>query len=118
MIILRNNSNKSNPFERKLEGQKIADYEIVPEISKDSISVTKDLKRFKIYFPLDLEYNQYEISDVIRFSQPEVRTSVDLEYDVYVMSTNKPITEATFFKVLKKIIANEGFVTIVDNDSK
>lgn len=115
MIILRNNNKNKSPFEKKLEGHKILDYEITPEISTDSISVTKDLKNFKIYFPTELDYNQYEISDVIRLSQPGVRTSVKDEYDVITMTTSKPINESTLFKVLKKIIENEGFVNIVDD---
>lgn len=115
MIILRNNKNAS-PLEKKLDGQKILDYEIVPEIPKDSISVTKDLKNFKVYFPNDLEYNQYDVSDVIRLAQPGTRTSTEQEYDIVSMSVTKPLTESTFYKVLKKIIDNEGFVSIIDED--
>lgn len=114
MIILRNKKGAKDPFEKKLEMQKIFEYEISPEISSDSISVSKDLKKFKVYFPIALEYNQYDVSDVIRLAQPSVRTDVEQEYDIYTMSASAPITESTFFKVLKKIIDNEGFVTIVD----
>lgn len=115
MIILRSNNNKyKGPFEKKLEGHNIYDYEVSLSISRDNISVTKDLSKFKVYFPLGLEYNQYEVSDLIRLSQPGVRTNTEQEYDMVTLSTTGPITEATFFKVLKKIIENEGFVTIVD----
>lgn len=114
MIILRNNKSNSSPFEKKLEGQKILDYEISEEIPKNNISVTKDLGNFKVFFPIDYEFDQYEISDTIRMSQPDVRTNAEREYDIITLSTTKPIKEATFFKVLKKIIEIEGFVTIIE----
>lgn len=115
MIILRNNKSNSL-FDKKLEGQRILDYEISNEIPKDNISVTKDLKNFKVYLPIDYEFDQYEISDTIRLTQPEVRTSTEQEYDIITLSASKPIKETTFFKVLKKIIEIEGFVTIVEED--
>lgn len=115
MIILRHNKNASE-LEKKLERQGIQDFEVVSDIAKDSISVTKDLKDFKVYFPLDLEYNKYDISDVIKLAQPGTRTNVEQEYDIATMTVTKPLLENTFYKVLKKIIDNEGFVSIVDEE--
>ena len=68
----------------------------------------------KIYIPRDLDYVQYKIDDEIRLLAKFVRTQVNLERNIFVMKLNGTLTPAQQAKLVKFIIEEEGYCTILD----
>lgn len=119
MIILREKT-YSNLFLSRLtsdlDRHGYEDYDICSSIPGDSISITTDLGNLKIYIPVDLEYSQYGIDDFIRSLAPFIRTSTMLDRNVFVMSLHGRLSEAQYTKLVKHIIDQEEFCTIIDED--
>lgn len=100
----------------KLDKDKILDYEVTNKIPNDVISITSDLDFLRIYIPIDMEYSQYGIDDYIRSMIPYLRTSTVLDRNIYMMKLSGKLTKDQYIKLIKYIIKEEGFCSIIDNN--
>lgn len=100
----------------KLDRDRIGDYEVSERVPNDVISIYPDPSSIKIYIPRDLEYSQYEIDDFIRSLASHIRTSTNLERDIFVMKLSGSLTFDQIYKLIRNIIDTEEFCTIVDCD--
>ncbi len=102
---------------KKLDNAGLDDYDVASKISKDSISITSDLGNLKLYLPYEYEYSQYDIDDFIRGMSGVFRTKTVPDGDIYVMTVyGGRLNEIQYFKLLKYIIEENEFVTILEND--
>ena len=102
---------------KKLDNAGLDDYDISSRIPNDSISITSDLGNLKLYFPYEYEYSQYDIDDFIRGLSGAFRTKTVPDGDIYVMTVyGGRLNEIQYFKLLKYIIEENEFVTILEND--
>ena len=100
---------------KKLDNAGLDDYDVDSRIPGDSISVSSDLGNLKIYIPHNIEYFKYDLDDFIRGLSGVLRTKTSLDGDVYEMSVyGGRLTEDQYFKLLKYIIEEEEFVTILE----
>lgn len=97
----------------KLESEKIEDFEITEKVPKDSISITGDIKNIKLYIPIDLEYTQIKIEDFIRELSKFNRCSTNLDRNIFVMKLSDSLTLPQYIKLVKFIIEEEGFCSIL-----
>lgn len=121
MIILRESyfSNLKNEMLldkliKKLEDNNIFDYEIIDKIQKDVISISSDLNSVKIYLPSEFEYSQYEIDDYIRSIIPHIRINTIFDRGIYIMKLPIPITFEQYYKIIKYIITENDFCSIIE----
>lgn len=98
----------------KLDSAGIDDYEVTDMIPKDVISITADPTSLKIYIPTYLEYSQYGIDDFIRSMVSHFRTNTVLDRNIYVMKLSGSLTFDQYFKLVKYIISEEGFCSILE----
>lgn len=123
MIVLRQNSYSGNRpmidrITKKLDMAGLDDYDVAQRIPKDSISVTSDLGNLKIYLPYEYEYNQYDIDDFIRGLSGSFRTKTVRDGDIYVMTiSGGRWTEIQYFKLLKYLIEEDEFITILEEEN-
>lgn len=119
MIVLREKA-YSNIFigrvTSELDRSGYEDYDVSSTVPGDSISITTDLAKLKIYIPIDLEYSQYGIDDFIRSQAPFIRTSTLLDRNIFVMSLSGRLTEAQYIKLVKYIMDQEDTCTIIDEN--
>lgn len=121
MIILRQRIYSGNRLmidriTKKLDNAGLDDYDIASRISKDSISVTSDLGNLKLYLPREYEYSQYDIDDFIRgLGMFRTKTVPDGNQFVMTISGGR-LTEVQYFKLLKYIIEENEFITILEED--
>lgn len=121
MIILRQRIYSGNRLmidriTKKLDNAGLDDYDIASRISKDSISITSDLGNLKLYLPREYEYSQYDIDDFIRgLGMFRTKTVPDGNQFVMTISGGR-LTEAQYFKLLKYIIEENEFITILEED--
>ena len=102
---------------KKLDNAGLDDYDVASRISKDSISITSDLGNLKLYLPYEYEYSQYDIDDFIRGMSGAFRTKTVPDGDIYVMTVyGGRLNEIQYLKLLKYIIEENEFVTILEND--
>lgn len=116
MILLRFFSNNKFMVSRitdKLDSKGIRDYDVSDRISRDSISVTMDLNNFRIYIPRSFEYSQYTIDDAIRAMIPYCRTTTVLDRNMYVMTLSSKLTENNLVDLVKHIIEEDEFCTLL-----
>lgn len=97
----------------KLESEKIEDFEITEKVPKDSISITGDITNIKLYIPIDLEYTQIKIEDFIRGLSKFNRCSTNLDRNIFVMKLSDSLTLPQYIKLVKFIIEEEGFCSIL-----
>ena len=120
MIVLRQRLYSRNRImidriTKKLDNAGLDDYDVDSRIPGDSISVSSDLGNLKIYIPHNIEYFKYDLDDFIRGLSGVLRTKTSLDGDVYEMSVyGGRLTEDQYFKLLKYIIEEEEFVTILE----
>lgn len=100
-------------IKNKLESEKIEDFEITEKVPKDSISITGDIKNIKLYIPIDLEYTQIKIEDFIRELSKFNRCSTNLDRNIFVMKLSDGLTLPQYIKLVKFIIDEEGFCSIL-----
>lgn len=102
---------------KKLDNAGLDDYDVASKISKDSISITSDLGNLKLYLPYEYEYSQYDIDDFIRGMSGAFRTKTVPDGDIYVMTVyGGRLNEIQYFKLLKYLIEENEFVTILENN--
>lgn len=120
MLILRNKNfsckTMINRITSKLEKLGL-DYDVSSRIPIDSISITMDLNDLKIYIPTDNEYAQYGIDDFIREMVPYIRTNTVLDRNIYVMKLSGKLNEDQLFKLVKHVIEEEDFCTLIDTNN-
>lgn len=119
MIILRQQNFSlgfgiSKKIGERLEKEHYQDFDISTRIPNDSISITANLGSVEIYIPEEFEYSQYEIDDFLRNLVPFIRTSIDQDRNMYIMTLSKPLTEDQYFKLVKYIIDANEFCVIID----
>lgn len=124
MIVLRQGLYSRNRImidriTKKLDNAGLDDYDIDTRVPGDSISVSSDLGNLKIYLPYNSEYFKYDIDDFIRGLSSVLRTKSALDGDVYVISVyGGRLTEDQYFKLLRFIIEEEEFVTILEEENR
>lgn len=105
--------NMLDNIKNKLESEKIEDFEITEKVPKDSISITGDIKDIRLYIPIDLEYTQIKIEDFIRELSKFNRCSTNLDRNIFVMKLSDSLTLPQYIKLVKFIIEEEGFCSIL-----
>lgn len=105
--------NMLDNIKNKLESEKIEDFEITEKVPKDSISITGDIKDIKLYIPIDLKYTQIKIEDFIRELSKFNRCSTNLDRNIFVMKLSDSLTLPQYIKLVKFIIEEEGFCSIL-----
>jgi hypothetical protein len=102
-----------NKITAKLDQEREDNYDVDLNIPDDVISVNLDLDHMEIYIPLEFEYSQYTIDNDIRKIASYLRTDVRLDRDIYIMSLSSKVTFDQYYKIIKAIIREEGFCSIV-----
>lgn len=100
----------------KLDSEREYNYDIDPAIPDDVISVNLDLNNLEIYIPTEFEYTQYTIDNKIRQISSYLRTETKLDRDIYIMTVTSKVTFDQYYKIIKFIIKEEGFCSIVNNN--
>ena len=102
-----------NKITAKLDQEREDNYDVDLSIPDDVISVNLDLDRMEIYIPLEFEYSQYTLDNDIRKIASYLRTDVRLDRDIYIMSLASRVTFDQYYKIIKAIINEAGFCSIV-----
>lgn len=121
MIILREKTYSNtllNHVNFELGRSGYSDYDISSSIPEDQISLTTDLDSLEIYVPMGLEYSQYGISDFLREMSPFLRTKTTLDRNIFILTVLGHMTEAQYIKLVKHIIDQEEFCTIIDDEDE
>lgn len=105
-----------NKITAKLDQEREDNYDVDLSIPDDVISVNLDLDHMEIYIPIEFEYSQYTIDNKIRSIASYLRTDVRLDRDIYIMSLTSKVTFDQYYKIIKAIIKEEGFCSIVNKD--
>ena len=101
----------------KLDREGLEDYEVSSRIPNDVISINSDLSNIMIYIPEEYEYSQYEIDNFIRSIAPFVRTETTLgDRNIFVMKLSGKLTESQYYRLVKQIIQEEEFCTIINEE--
>lgn len=100
----------------KLEKAGIEDYEIVPRIPRNIISISIDsLGIVKVYLPLEEEYMQYDIDDFIRRNFGlHYRTLTTLDRNIYVQKVSQSLGLDNLVKLINFIIEETDFCAILE----
>lgn len=99
----------------KLDKNKIDDYEISDKIPNDVISIYPDQAGTKIFIPERLESSQYEIDDFLRITARFVRVNTTYDRRFYTMTLSGILKSDELYKIVKYIIEEQGFCTILTN---
>lgn len=102
----------------KLERAGYEDFDVVKKVPGDSISVTAELNALKIYLPKEYEYEQYDIDDFLRSLPGFIRTKTIFDRDIYVMTVSGRLSEDQYYKLLRFIIDENEFVSIINNEEE
>ena len=97
-----------------LEKERNHDFEVSDKVSKDFISLSGNLGNLEIWIPQEYEFSQYSIDDKIRDMLPYAYTNVRFESNLYKMSVKGKLTQPQYLKLVKHIIEETEFVTLVD----
>lgn len=108
------NMNKNNVKEivEKLEKERIEDFEVREYISDNDISINTDLDNLEIYIPQEADFAKYDIEDFISDMLPYASISTTLERKVCILKVRGKMRKDQYFKLIKFIIDEEGFVVI------
>jgi hypothetical protein len=106
--------NKSNIKEivEKLEKERIEDFEVREYISDNDISINTDLDNLEIYIPKEADFARYDIEDFISDMLPYSSINTVMERKVYVLKVRGKLRKDQYYKLLKFIIEEEGYVVI------
>ena len=125
MIIFREktysyfSSSKANAMLKrittKLDSEREENYDVETSIPDDVISVNLDLDNLKIYIPEEFGFTQYSIDNKIRTLAGYIRTETRFERDIYIMELTSKINFDQYYKIIKYIIQEEGFCSIVNH---
>lgn len=108
------NMNKNNVKEivEKLEKERIEDFEVREYISDNDISINTDLDNLEIYIPQEADFAKYDIEDFISDMLPYASISTTLERKVCILKVRGKMRKDQYFKLIKFIIDEEGFIVI------
>lgn len=98
----------------KLDRDRIEDYEICQKIPNDVISVAPGPNP-RIYIPSEYDYFQYDIDNFLRIKAKFIRTTTDTEKGRYIMKLSGPLNLIQYYELIKYIIKEEGFCSILDD---
>ena len=112
------NMNKSNIKEivEKLEKERIEDFEVREYISDNDISINTDLDNLEIYIPKEADFARYDIEDFISDMLPYSSINTVMERKVYVLKVRGKLRKDQYYKLLKFIIEEEGYVVIKSSE--
>lgn len=110
--------NKSNIKEivEKLEKERIEDFEIREYISDNDISINTDLDNLEIYIPKEADFARYDIEDFISDMLPYSSINTVMERKVYVLKVRGKLRKDQYYKLLKFIIEEEGYIVIKSSE--
>lgn len=119
MIVLRNKefSNKMiEDLKKEIEKLGIEDFEVSDRIPRDNVSIGgSGLSDIRIYIPMDSDYLQYEIEDMLRKGGSLIRTQVTVDRNIYVMKVLGTVKLKTLADIAEHIIEDQGTITILEN---
>lgn len=106
--------NKSSIKEivEKLEKERIEDFEVREYISDNDISINTDLDNLEIYIPKEADFARYDIEDFISDMLPYSSINTVMERKVYVFKVRGKLRKDQYYKLIKFIIEEEGYVVI------
>jgi hypothetical protein len=106
--------NKSSIKEivEKLEKERIEDFEVREYISDNDISINTDLDNLEIYIPKEADFARYDIEDFISDMLPYSSINTVMERKVYVLKVRGKLRKDQYYKLIKFIIEEEGYVVI------
>lgn len=104
-----------NKITTKLDSEREDNYDVETSIPDDVISINLDLDHLTIYIPEEFEYTQYSIDNKIRTLAGYIRTETHFERDIYIMELTNKVTFDQYYKIIKFIIQEEGFCSIVNH---
>lgn len=110
--------NKSSIKEivEKLEKERIEDFEVREYISDNDISINTDLDNLEIYIPKEADFARYDIEDFISDMLPYSSINTVMERKVYVLKVRGKLRKDQYYKLLKFIIEEEGYVVIKSSE--
>ena len=110
--------NKSNIKEivEKLEKERIEDFEVREYISDNDISINTDLDNLEIYIPKEADFARYDIEYFISDMLPYSSINTVMERKVYVLKVRGKLRKDQYYKLLKFIIEEEGYVVIKSSE--
>ena len=110
--------NKSNIKEivEKLEKERIEDFEVREYISDNDISINTDLDNLEIYIPKEADFARYDIEDFISDMLPYSSINTVMERKVYVLKVRGKLRKDQYYKLLKFIIEEEGYIVIKSSE--
>ena len=100
----------------KLEDAGIEDFELVPRIPRDVVSISiNSIGMVNIYLPLDYEYNQYDIDDFIRRNfGPNYKTSTTLDRNIFIQKVSHQLGIDQVVELINYIIEETEFCAIIE----
>lgn len=110
--------NKSSIKEivEKLEKERIEDFEVREYISDNDISINTNLDNLEIYIPKEADFARYDIEDFISDMLPYSSINTVMERKVYVLKVRGKLRKDQYYKLLKFIIEEEGYVVIKSSE--
>lgn len=106
------NKNNVEEIVNKLEKERITDFEVCEYISVNDISVNTDLDNIEVYIPKDADFAKYDIEDFISDMLPYSSINTKIERSVVILKVRGKMKKDQYYKLLKYIIDEEGFVVI------
>lgn len=96
----------------KLEKERIEDFEVREYISDNDISINTDLDNLEIYIPKEADFAKYDIEDFISDMLPYASINTVIERKVCILKVRGKLRKDQYFKLIKFIIDEEGFLVI------
>lgn len=106
------NKNTVEEIVEKLEKERIEDFEVREYISDNEISINTDLDKLEVYIPREADFARYDIEDFISDMLPYASINTTQERKVYVLKVRGRMRKDQYYKLIKFIIEEEGFIVI------
>ena len=106
------NKNTVEEIVEKLEKERIEDFDVREYISDNEISINTDLDKLEVYVPREADFARYDIEDFICDMLPYVSINTVQERKVYVLKVRGKMRKDQYYKLIKFIIDEEGFIVI------
>lgn len=100
----------------KLEKERIEDFEVREYISDNDISINTDLDNLEIYIPKEADFAKYDIEDFISDMLPYASINTVIERKVCILKVRGKLRKDQYFKLIKFIIDEEGFLVIKSSE--
>ncbi len=106
------NKNSVSEIVEKLEKERIEDFEVREYISDTDISINTDLDALEVYIPKEADFARYDIEDFICDMLPYASINTVLERKVCILKVRGKMRKDQYYKLIKFIIDEEGFIVI------